>query len=109
MSSWYVKYLKAQISRIWRWSPERRKALKRAEVGRKQWKCEQCEAQPLGPYERDVDHIIPKDAVGGWDSWDNYIKRALEVRAEGLVVKCKPCHQKKTNSENAERRKGKKK
>lgn len=105
---WYYRYLRRHIAKIWGWSPERRKALKRAQIGRDMWKCEECGKEPLERKEREVDHIVPRENVAGWDGWERYIDRALEVKAEGLKILCKDCHYKKSGSENAERRKNKK-
>ena len=111
---WYYGYLRDQITRIWGWSPERRKALNRArwpgphKAGQETWKCEECGAGPLDRKERDVDHVAPRENVNGWDGWGPYIARALDVKAEALLVKCKPCHHKKSAAENATRRSRKK-
>ena len=108
---WYFGYLRDQISRIWGWSPERKKALKRARWpggGEEAWRCERCGAGPLGEKERDVDHILCRENINGWDGWGPYIERSLEVQASGLVILCKPCHQTKSAEENAQRRERKK-
>ena len=73
-------------------------------MSRGPWKCEECGAGPLERKHRDVDHVIPRESLTGFDGWGPYIERALDVKAEALVVKCKPCHQKKSAEENAARR-----
>ncbi len=107
--SWYGGYLQDAISRIWGWSPSRKQALKRARLpgpfkaGEELWKCERCDKEPLTRKERDVDHLVPRENVNGWDSWNEFIARALDVKADGLMVVCKPCHQQKSESENKKR------
>lgn len=54
-----------------------------------------------------VDHIEPIVPTDREWTWDDIIARAL-VEKEGFQVLCKPCHQPKSNEENAERREFKK-
>lgn len=112
---WYYGYLRDQITRIWGWSPERRKALNRARSpgpraagDLETWHCEECGDGPLERNQRDVDHRTPRESLTGFDGWGPYIERALDVKADALRVVCKKCHQKKSASENNQRRSAKK-
>lgn len=104
---WYYKYLKQYIRQIFQWSPERRIALKRAQISKlpELYRCEECGKEPLIRKDKEVDHTLPVENVEGWDGWDNLIKRAIEVPADQLKVLCKPCHYKKSAIENKARRK----
>lgn len=114
---WYFYYLKAAISKIWAWSPARRQALAEALVGtgRKCAKCGKVIEQTIKLNKRgkkrrnsgvEVDHIIPVvDPATGQTTWDEYITRKLDATVKDLQILCKPCHQLKTQAENALRRK----
>jgi 5-methylcytosine-specific restriction endonuclease McrA len=99
-----LKYIKSALRRIWQWSPERRRALNRAQVSLTTWYCEECGAQPLSRKERDVDHITSVENVGVDDGLFAWISR-LFVRADGYQILCKQCHRKKTTRQSNERRK----
>lgn len=107
---WFFKYLDSRITQIWGWSPERKAAKKRAQVGPQQFKCEECGAHPLVKGEYEVDHTVPRMPPTGWDGdWTGYIARSLEMPVGGLKVLCKKqCHRVKSAGENASRRKAKK-
>lgn len=110
---WYFRYVKAQLRRIWSWSPERKAAKKRALVskdsrGNEFFRCERCNTQPLSRKQVDVDHIVECEAVGEFDGWDAFIAR-LFVDASGLMILCKTCHAAKTVANNATRRASRKK
>lgn len=55
-----------------------------------------------------VDHIVPVMKATGFDTWDDYIN-SLFCSKDNLQVLCKGCHQKKTNTENKDRRSARKK
>ena len=97
-------YIIAALKKIWKWDPERKKALNRVMLFNGNYNCEECG----GRFERkgvQVDHTNPVVVPGeGIKSWDKYISR-LFVKSKLLQVLCKPCHKKKSNKENAERRK----
>lgn len=102
------RYIKNALREIWGWSPEKRAAKERARLdnapdGEHRWKCEICEAGPLGPKERDIDHLDCVENPAGWDGWDLFIGR-LFCPPDRLIVLCKACHQRKTVTENAGRR-----
>lgn len=90
--------------KAFRWSPEYRKALKRAFVEKREgveyYRCE-IGGEIIERSDKQVDHIIPVVPVGAvWNhSWDDY-KKGLFVQAEGLHILCKSCHRKKTGAEN---------
>jgi hypothetical protein len=103
---WFFKYLRREIRRIFHWSPERKKSRERALISKfpELFRCEGCGEQPLTRKEVQCDHVIGCESLNGWDGWAEYIRRTLEVNAEGLQWLCKKCHQTKSNGENAERR-----
>lgn len=97
------KYLFAAIRRVWGWYGERKKAKSRAQIGPNMWRCEMCDARPLGQKERDVDHIVPCMPTSGWDGdWTGYINRMF-CPADGLRVLCKTCHTFVTSGQATER------
>lgn len=108
---WYFYYLKAAISKIWRWSPYRRKVLEKAEVkGGKQ--CSKCR-EIIKPTKKngrnysgvEVDHIIPVvDPSTGLIDWHTYITKKLDATEQDLQVLCVNCHDVKSAKENALRR-----
>lgn len=110
----YNSFIKSAIrSMTSRW-PVKYDALRAAQVGVKvnpktgrnamHYKCACCgEGFPVK--EVQVDHkqpLIPTDGSSQND-WNVIINRAL-VEVEGFQVLCKPCHRKKTNEENQERK-----
>lgn len=102
---WYFDYLRSRVREIFRWSPERKKALKRAQISKNPdlWNCEECGKGPLTRKDKQVDHIIPCENVQGWDGWSAFINRAIEVPAELISITCRPCHNKKSAQENRDR------
>lgn len=98
-----TRYIKSALRRIWGWYPARKAAKLRAQASLGRWKCEKCEAYPLGPKERQIDHVVEVDAVGAWDGWDHFIAR-LFCPAEGLQVLCLVCHKEKTKRNSMVRR-----
>lgn len=98
-----TRYIKSALRRIWGWFPARKAAKLRAQVSPGRWRCEKCEAYPLGPKERQIDHVVEVDAVGTWDGWDQFIAR-LFCDADGLQVLCLKCHKAKSASNNSARR-----
>jgi len=104
-------YLLAAFRRTFRWSPERRKALKRAfkyKQGKIEfYECEICRTI-VQRKQKQVDHIEPViPPLVGFTGYDD-LKIRMFVSAEKLRVLCKVCHQKKTQAENVIRRKVKK-
>lgn len=108
---WYFKYLRRELSKLWGWDPERKKAKLRARlpgsIVDEKFRCEKCGAQPLTKKEIQIDHIVSRESTTGWDGWSTYIERTF-CPAEGLQVLCKPCHNPKSAKENASRRAAKK-
>ena len=101
-------YIFGSLRKIWRWYPERKKALQYAEVivsGKKEpeyicWKC----SSVLPRKEVHVDHIKPViDLKKGFVDWNTYINR-LFVSADKLQVLCIDCHKEKSLKENKIRR-----
>lgn len=110
---WFEKYLKRDIRRIFQWSPERAKSRMRAmrpnpNKAIQEFDCELCGNGPLKREEVECDHIEPCQSVDGAADWSEFIRRTLEVKAEGLQWICKPCHTKKSAAENAKRREARK-
>jgi len=88
--------------------PERYQAVKNAKTYNGLYKCNICK-NSFPRQDIQVDHIVPIVSITrGFTTFDDYIA-AMFVKAEGLQVLCKPCHKIKTQAENAERRKLKKK
>jgi hypothetical protein len=109
---WYFKYVKAQLRRIWGWSPERKAAKKRAQVGKdirgnEYFRCERCDEQPLSRKQVDVDHLVEVESLGEFDGWDALINR-LFCPSEGLMILCKTCHAAKTVVNNRTRKQARK-
>ena len=104
-------YLLAAFRKVFRWSPERRKALARAFKYKKGkiefYECEECH-EIVPRKEKQVDHtspvILPQQGFIGYDD----LRRRMFVSAVELKVLCKKCHQKKTQAENKIRRQVKK-
>jgi len=96
-------YIIASLRKIWRWHPERKKALNRAKI-LTDYQCELCGL--IHPRKGvQVDHIKPVVVPGeGIVSWDKYIKR-LFVSASELRVLCIVCHKAKSANESRQRRK----
>lgn len=76
--------------------------------------CNHCK-QLFKKSEVQVDHIIPTvdpisgfPVINGEDDWNTFLKRYL-VSTEGLQRLCKPCHKLKTQGENKQRKRKKKK
>ena len=102
-------YIFGALRKIWRWYPERKKALDNstfddAPIKDIQYVCNKCQA--ILPRDKvHIDHVNPViDPEHGFQTWDEYIAR-LFVEADGLQVLCKNCHTTKTNEENKARRK----
>lgn len=107
-------YFIASCRKWIRWSPAYRAVLKRTLVkkdSKGEWyKCEKCGELVLRKFKQ-VDHINSIINRRGWNgSWDVYRERIINDTESDLQLLCKrPCHYEKTQKENAERRKAKKK
>ena len=91
-----------------RWQAE-----KRSKLARNEYYCENSVCGVIGPKRNyQMDHIIPVQAVTGFDSIDNIADR-MYCDPVGFQRLCKECHAEKTAAENALRpagqRKGRKK
>lgn len=98
-------YIFGALRKIYRWHPERKKALDRQKRAEDKYECEECH-KLFSRKKRQihVDHIEPVvDPKTGFVSWDEYIKR-LFVTADKLQILCKKDHKKKTKKENKQRR-----
>lgn len=101
-------YLLAAFRRTFRWSPERKKALKRAfhhKDGKIEfYECEECH-QIVPRKQKQVDHVEPVIMpLVGFNGYDD-LKARMFVTASKLKVLCRPCHKIKTQAENVIRRK----
>jgi 5-methylcytosine-specific restriction endonuclease McrA len=110
----YKSYIRSALRRIWLWHPERAQTIRNARVAPGKVACRQCgirmvETPPKGvKKEYEVDHIVPaSEPASQIVSWDDYIKRLLEVTVKDLRVLCKGCHGKKTKTENENRQQSK--
>ena len=101
--AWMKKYITNALNKVWNWYPPRRDAKDYAEKNG----CASCGANVLRS-QIDVDHIEPKVPTDYKLSqpiyWTVLISRWF-CEASNLQGLCKPCHKKKTNAENAARRK----
>lgn len=99
-------YIFGALRKIYRWHPERKKALEQRKLFNGNYNCDECGGRFVRKGVH-VDHIDPVvDPKTGFVSWDEYIKR-LFVTADKLQILCKKCHKKKTQKENKQRRKKK--
>jgi hypothetical protein len=107
---WYTRYVTSQLRRIFRWSPEKRRALAGASVKGSRpaiYKCALCLKFCIKS-DVHVDHIQPVvDPEVGFVDWNTLIER-LYCDASGLRVLCVACHKDVTKKQNAVRRKFKK-
>jgi 5-methylcytosine-specific restriction endonuclease McrA len=87
-------WIRSQLRRVWLRSPMRTQALRDARVARGAYKCAEC-GEIFKVKEIQVDHIIPAGTLIG--DLGGFVER-LFCPAEGLAVKCKPCHAAKTKN-----------
>ena len=89
-------YLAAAARKVWRWTPERREALKKSAVPVDYWLCAKC--KKVVPRVQ-VDHIVPVGpAPKSFDGWDDFYKR-LFCEASNLRALCVPCHKEATKKQ----------
>lgn len=107
------KYLVAAARKTWRWSPERREALKNAQTGPNSWRCYICakevgkvsylnkRGKKLKKIDGAIDHFIP---VGKqpreWAEYPDYYAKMF-CPVANLHFFCNPCHAAKTSLERA--------
>lgn len=93
-------YITKALRRVWGWSPEKRAARERANVGKDMYVCAGC-ALVFTRKETAVDHVEPVIAPElGFVDWNTFIER-LFCQETGLQILCKAtCHKKKTLVEN---------
>ncbi len=102
-------YIFGALRKIWRWHPERKKALTLAKLHDQRaddlyFSCAKCD-QFFTRKNIHIDHVDPVvDPAKGFTTWDNYIE-GLFVTSDKLQVLCKDCHLIKTQLENKGRRK----
>lgn len=110
------KYLVAAARKTWRWSPERREALKQAQIGPNSWRCYNCgqevgkiayknkRGRTLKKIDGAVDHFTPvgKQPKEWLDYPAYYTKMFCPV--ENLHFFCTACHAAKTAKEQAEKK-----
>lgn len=88
--------------------PSRSEAIRRARVGRNQYKCAIC-GKIVKNKEYAMDHVIPVvDPMDGFIDWNNYVERMLPDDADAWQLLCRigdgSCNSKKTKAENAIRK-----
>lgn len=110
----YKSYIRSALRRIWLWHPVRAEAIRNARVAPGTVACRKCgvrmkENPPKGiKKDYDVDHIVPaSESAAAITSWDDFIRRLLEVTANDVRVLCKGCHSEKTKKENEDRQSAK--
>jgi 5-methylcytosine-specific restriction endonuclease McrA len=105
----FQRWLISQLRRLSYRQPQsgRTQAFARARISRGIYQCEGC-GGTFTSSQVQADHVLPVvDPELGFIDWDTYISR-LFVKADGYQILCSgvdSCHQKKTNSENARRKK----
>lgn len=91
------------LRNVSRFDPDAREALKRARVSRGWYMCAHCH-KLFGEKQIQKDHILPVVKLSGFDGdWNPVISR-LFPGPTGYQILCFPCHYKKTQEENTERR-----
>lgn len=83
--------MRSALRMLWKKSPERHAALKRAFVGLKMYLCEECRQPTKEP---EVDHILPVGATPAdddWTGWAAWLQR-LWCPPEALRILCHDCH-----------------
>lgn len=81
--------IRAALRQVFRWSPMRVQALKRARIGRGSYLCAKCE-KIFGPKEVQVDHVLRVVSPGSDPGdWNLYVENLFDG---DLQVLCKPCH-----------------
>lgn len=104
--AWLIKQLR-QISISWK--PKER-CLNRARIGPGQYQCEHCKAVFKERYQLKADHVDPVvDPHVGFVGIGTFAERLFVEADEAWQALCAPCHQTKTNEENAIRRAASKK
>jgi 5-methylcytosine-specific restriction endonuclease McrA len=89
--------IRSALRQVWRWSPLRQEALKKARIGRGSYLCAGC-GKIFGPKDIAVDHVEPVTPIG-WDSrdWTTYVDRLFGNK---LQILCRDaCHKEKTAME----------
>lgn len=98
-------YIFKSLRRIFAWYPARKEVREEADnlkIGL--YLCAVCGSH-FAKNQVAVDHIQPViDPKLGFQGWDVYVHRLFCLK-ENLQLVCKGCHKKKTNKENALRRK----
>lgn len=96
------RYVIRAIRRINSWDKAGAEALKLSRIDKGVYVCAHCE-KPFGGKDVRKDHIVPIEAVTGWDGWDALFERAW-CGVKGYQILCVPCHKVKTQKENSLRR-----
>lgn len=99
---WHFKYLRSRITEMWNWYPPRKLARDRARQPNGSFKCAHCK-RGWARDEVEIDHIVPREGLQGWDGWDAFIERTF-CPVTHLQVLCKACHTSKSKVENNIRR-----
>jgi hypothetical protein len=96
----YTK-LRSAIREVWRFSPERRFALKMAmdDIDKK-FLCSVCK-QKFDKWCVDVDHVTPCGSFLSFDDAPGFLDRMFNGR---LTILCKLCHKAKTKEERRKKK-----
>lgn len=96
-----MSVIRQAMRSLWSRLPVRMRALARAQVGEKMWKCEKCGNIVSNP---EVDHIDDAGSLLSFADLPEFCERLFKVTEEGVNVLCKPCHGQKTREDNEKRR-----
>ena len=106
----FFAFIRSALRRAYtRWPPvyAARKAARKPYSGpnvRQKWQFQCCACSLwFMQKETQVDHIVSCGSLRNFDDLPGFTERLL-CEASGLQITCKPCHQKKTNEERAQRK-----
>lgn len=88
------------------WKPKT-ESKRRAKVSRGMYRCARCNGV-FHTKQVQVDHKEPCGSLMEYDDLPGFVERLFAEDVDAYECLCKPCHQEKSNAENAERRRQRK-